>query len=138
MCAGQVGGGATPCTGEQDQVRHLCQPLDNAGGARSARRTAVPAGGGAPALASFSQGRSTAHVDVPRTRSRSHEAQDARRMATKVTDAVACAIGWWRRKAWQAHLNRVATDPAYAAAAAAAAAAILAEVLGLLPAKERS
>jgi hypothetical protein len=56
----------------------------------------------------------------------------ARRIATKVAHAVAHATGWWRRKAWPAHLERVASNPAYAAAAAA----ILAGMLGLLPARE--
>ena len=51
-----------------------------------------------------------------------------RRMATKVARAVARAIGWWRGTAWPAHLERVASNPAYAAAAAA----ILAGMLGLL------
>jgi hypothetical protein len=55
-----------------------------------------------------------------------------RRIATKVAHAVARATGWWRGKAWPGHLNRVAKDPAYAAAAAA----ILAGMLGLLPARE--
>ena len=56
----------------------------------------------------------------------------ARRIATKVAHAVSHATGWWRGKAWPAHLERVATDPAYAAGAAA----ILAGMLGLLPARE--
>ena len=54
------------------------------------------------------------------------------RIATKVAHAVAHATGWWRGKAWPAHLERVASNPAYAAAAAA----ILAGMLGLLPARE--
>ena len=45
---------------------------------------------------------------------------------------VKAAIGWWRSKAWPAHLQRVASNPAYAAAATA----ILAGMLGLLPARK--
>jgi hypothetical protein len=56
----------------------------------------------------------------------------ARRIATKVAHAVAHATGWWRGKAWPAHVEWVASNPAYAAAAAA----ILAGMLGLLPARE--
>ena len=56
----------------------------------------------------------------------------ARKMAATIVRAVAQAVGWWRGKAWSAHVERVASNPAYAAAAAA----ILAGLLGLLPARE--
>jgi len=56
----------------------------------------------------------------------------APRTAAWVVRAVAHVVGWWRGTAWPDHLNRVATNPAYAAAAGA----ILAGMLGLLPARE--
>lgn len=54
------------------------------------------------------------------------------RLARRVSSAVVRACVWLRREAWPAHVQRVATNPAYAAAMAA----ILAGLLGLSPARE--
>ena len=54
-----------------------------------------------------------------------------RRLAAAVTGIATRLVGRWRR-AWPAHVARVATDPAYAAAAAA----ILAGMLGLIQPRE--
>ena len=55
-----------------------------------------------------------------------------RRLVAAVTGLALKVVGWWRRRAWPAHVDRVATDPVYAAAAAA----ILAGMLGVLPPRE--
>ena len=55
-----------------------------------------------------------------------------RRLVAAVSGLTMRLMGWWRRRAWPSHLDRVATDPAYAAAAAA----ILAGLLGLVPPRE--
>jgi hypothetical protein len=54
------------------------------------------------------------------------------RLGAAVSGLTLRLTGWWRRRAWPSHLDRVATDPAYAAAAAA----ILAGLLGLVPPRE--
>ena len=54
-----------------------------------------------------------------------------RRLAAAVTGLAMKLVGRWRG-AWPAHVDRVATDPVYAAAAAA----ILAGMLGVLPPRE--
>jgi hypothetical protein len=56
----------------------------------------------------------------------------ARRLLAAIGDSATAVLGSWRRRVWLAHLERLAEDPAYAAAGGA----VLAGLLGLAPPRE--